>query len=76
VNGTEEGEIVSMGVWSDGNPYGIAEGLIYSFPVTCKGGKWTIVKGIARSEADTKLMKATEQELLDEKREATGNDKK
>ncbi len=32
-----------MGVYSDGS-YGQPEGLIYSFPVTCKGGKWSIVQ--------------------------------
>ena len=31
--------VLSMGVYSDGS-YGVAEGLIYSFPVTCSGGDW------------------------------------
>lgn len=35
---------MSMGVYSDGS-YGIPEGLIYSFPVTCEKGEWSIVKG-------------------------------
>lgn len=43
VNGTPEGTWVSMGVYSDGS-YGQPEGLIYSFPVTCKDGKWSIVQ--------------------------------
>lgn len=33
-----------MGVYSDGS-YGIPAGLIYSFPVTCDKGEWSIVKG-------------------------------
>jgi hypothetical protein len=41
--GTPEGSWVSMGVYSDGS-YGQPEGLIYSFPVTCKDGKWSIVQ--------------------------------
>lgn len=38
--GTKPGEYVSMGVISDGNKYGVGKGLIYSFPVVCKGGEW------------------------------------
>lgn len=33
-----------MGVYSDGS-YNVPAGLIYSFPVTCKNGEWTIVQG-------------------------------
>lgn len=33
-----------MGVYSDGS-YGIQPGLIYSFPVTCDKGEWSIVEG-------------------------------
>lgn len=43
--GTEEGDWVSMGIYSDGS-YGIQEGLIYSYPCTCKDGDWTIVQGL------------------------------
>jgi len=59
-----------MGVWSNGNPYGIADGIFYSFPCTCKNGTWSIVPGLQCSEESKKLMKATEQELLEEKKEA------
>jgi len=34
--GTKEGHHVAMAVWSDGNPYGIEDGIFYSFPVKCK----------------------------------------
>mmetsp|Transcript_4998 Transcript_4998/g.9915 ORF Transcript_4998/g.9915 Transcript_4998/m.9915 type:complete len:115 (+) Transcript_4998:912-1256(+) len=68
--GTAPGEHVSMGVWSNGNPYGIADGIFYSFPCTCKNGTWSIVPGLQCSEESKKLMKATEQELLEEKKEA------
>ena len=44
IHGSPRGEWVSMGVISDGS-YGVPEGLMYSFPVTCKGGKWKIVQG-------------------------------
>ncbi|HEV8296425.1 MAG TPA: malate dehydrogenase [Acidimicrobiales bacterium] len=43
--GTAEGDWVSMAVHSDGS-YGVPRGLISSFPCTCAGGKWKIVKGL------------------------------
>jgi malate dehydrogenase len=65
VSGTD-GETVSMGVYSDGS-YGIAEGLIYSFPCTCENGQWKIVQGLSISEFSTGKMLATEQELIEER---------
>ncbi len=58
--------ILSMGVYSDGS-YGIEEGLIYSFPVTCKNGDWSIVQGIELNDFSLERMKATETELQEEK---------
>lgn len=37
---------ISFGAWSNKNPYGVPEGLYYSFPVTVKNRKWDIVKGL------------------------------
>jgi hypothetical protein len=42
--GTPRGGWVSMGVVSDGS-YGITPGLVFSYPVTCSKGSWSIVKG-------------------------------
>ena len=64
--GTTEGDWVSMGVYSDGS-YGIAEGLIYSFPCTCAGGDWTIVQGLEINDFSRAKMTATEQELTEER---------
>ena len=64
--GTTEGDWVSMGVYSDGS-YGIAEGLIYSFPCTCAGGDWTIVQGLEINDFSRAKMIATEQELTEER---------
>ena len=58
--------ILSMGVYSDGS-YGVTEGLIYSFPVRCKGGDWEIVQGIEISDFSQGKMDATEQELTEER---------
>jgi malate dehydrogenase len=66
VFGTKDGEFVSMGVAS-GQHYGITEELIYSFPVTCKGGKWTVVDGLAISDFAREKMEATKKELVEER---------
>ena len=58
--------VVSMGVYSDGS-YGVAEGLIYSFPVTCQGGDWSIVQGVEVNEFSQEKMDATAIELAEER---------
>jgi len=64
--GTPPGDFVSMAVPSDGS-YGIPEGIIYSYPVTCSGGRYTIVQGLAIDEYSRGKMDATHQELLEER---------
>lgn len=65
--GTDENDWVSMGVYSNGE-YGIAKGLIYSFPCTCKDGDWSIVEGVdVSSDFSKEKMAATEQELSEER---------
>jgi malate dehydrogenase len=66
VKGSRDGDWVSMGVPSDGS-YGIPEGVLYGYPVTCKGGKYEIVKGIEISDFARKRMDATLKELLEER---------
>lgn len=58
--------IVSMAVYSDGS-YGIEQGLIYSFPCTCKGGDWSIVQGLTINEFSQGKMTDTETELREER---------
>ena len=64
--GTAPGDWVSMGVYSDGS-YGIAQGLIYSFPCVCKDGDWQIVQGAEINDFSRAKMAATEQELTEER---------
>ncbi len=66
VQGTAEGDWVSMGIPSDGS-YGIAPGVIYSYPVTCKDGKYSIVQGLEIDAFSRAKMDATHQELLEER---------
>ncbi|MBI5919676.1 MAG: malate dehydrogenase [Nitrosomonadales bacterium] len=57
---------VTMSVPSDGS-YGIPEGVIYGFPVTCRNGHYHIVQGLPISELGAKHMRESLQELLDER---------
>ena len=66
VNGTAEGDWVSMAVPSDGS-YGIAEGVIYSYPVTTAGGEYSIVQGLDISAFSRGRMDASHTELLEER---------
>lgn len=61
-----------MGVISDGNPYGVKDGLIYSFPVVCKGGEWQIVGGLNINDFAKDKFKVTEDELVEERKMALG----
>jgi len=64
--GTAEGDWVSMAVPSDGS-YGIAPGVVYSYPCTCKGGAWEIVQGLAIADFSRQKMEATDRELREER---------
>jgi len=64
--GTPDGEYTSMGIPSDGS-YGVEPGIIYSYPVTCGNGEYSIVQGLDIDEFSQNLMDATEQELREER---------
>ncbi|HZU40661.1 MAG TPA: malate dehydrogenase [Solirubrobacteraceae bacterium] len=66
VLGTPEGDWVSMAIPSDGS-YGVAEGVISSFPVTCSGGTYEIVQGLDIDDFSRQRIDATVKELLDER---------
>ncbi|MEV7278499.1 malate dehydrogenase [Streptomyces sp. NPDC093111] len=66
VNGTAEGNWTSMGVPSDGS-YGVPEGLISSFPVTCKDGNYEIVQGLEINEFSRTRIDASVKELSEER---------
>ena len=65
VDGTAGDDWTSMSVPSDGS-YGIQEGLIYSFPVVCKGGDYEIVQGLEVDDFIAGKMKESEKELQEE----------
>ncbi|MCL1980618.1 MAG: malate dehydrogenase, partial [Proteobacteria bacterium] len=61
------GQWVSMGVFSKGNPYGVDEDLIFAFPIVCENGDWKIVTGLEISDYSREMIKKTEAELQSER---------
>jgi malate dehydrogenase len=66
VLGTPQGDWVSMAVPSDGS-YGVQEGLISGFPVTCSGGAYEIVQGLELSDFSRSRIDASVAELAEER---------
>ncbi len=64
--GTPADDWVSMGIPADGS-YGIKEGVVYSYPVTCRDGRYQIVQGLSIDEFSRARMSATEAELREER---------
>jgi malate dehydrogenase len=71
VLGTPTGDWTSAAVPSDGS-YGVAEGVISSFPVTSKNGKWEIVQGLEIDEFSRGRIDASVQELVEEREAVKG----
>lgn len=67
IYGTPGEEIISMAVPSDGS-YGVKEGLIFSYPVRCREGKYQIIQGLKIDEFSQKLLNLTEAELREERK--------
>lgn len=66
VNGTAAGDWTSMGIPSDGS-YGVPEGIISSFPVTTKDGRYEIVQGLDINEFSRARIDASVAELVEER---------
>ena len=66
VQGTAKDDWTSMGIPADGS-YGISEGILYSYPVTCSGGEYQIVEGLETGDFSREKMVITEEELRDER---------
>jgi malate dehydrogenase len=64
--GTPEDDWVSMAIPSDGH-YGVGAGLMYSFPVTVRDGRISVVEGLAVDDGIRRRMAASEEELLEER---------
>jgi malate dehydrogenase len=66
LDGSPEGDWVSMAVVSDGS-YGVQEGLISSFPVTTSGGDWSIVPDLDIDDFSRARIDASVAELAEER---------
>jgi malate dehydrogenase len=66
VHGTPEGDWVSMAIPSGGG-YGVREGVFYSYPVTCRNGRYELVQDLEIDAFSRERMKATEGELFEER---------
>jgi malate dehydrogenase len=64
--GSPQGQLVSMAVASDGS-YGIAEGVVYSYPVTCTAGSYSIIQDLDINDDCSARMKTSYEELLEER---------
>jgi malate dehydrogenase len=64
--GTPDGDWVSMAIPSDGS-YGIKEGVIFGYPVTCKDGTYCIVQGLDINAFSQARLDATDKELREER---------
>ncbi|MBA2323664.1 MAG: malate dehydrogenase [Pseudonocardiales bacterium] len=71
VNGTPEGDWTSAAIPSDGS-YGVAEGIISSFPVTSSGGAWQIVQGLEIDPFSRGKIDASVAELIEEREAVKG----
>ena len=69
--GTPEGDWVSMAIPSDGS-YGVPEGLMSSFPVTCSGGDYSVVQGLDIDDFSQGRIDATVAELAEERDTVAG----
>ncbi len=66
-SGTPAGEWTSAAVWTDGQHYGVPEGLVCSFPVTSDGGGWSIVDGLDIDPVSRRYIDRSVAELLEER---------
>jgi len=64
--GTPGEDWVSMAIPADGS-YDIEAGIIYSYPCRCSQGKYEIVQGLDISDFSRERMRATEDELREER---------
>ena len=71
MQGTPQGDWVSMGVPSDGS-YGVPTGLISSFPCVCRDGGWQIVQGLDIDDYSRGKIDLSVAELIEERDAVAG----
>jgi malate dehydrogenase len=68
--GTPCGEVVSMGMVSEGKYYGVIPDLVFSFPVTCCHGEYKVVENLPLDKYSEEMIKTSEKELSSERSDA------
>ena len=66
MHGTPEGDWTSMAVHADGR-YGVADGVVYSHPVTCADGDYSVVEGLEINDFSRERMSVSDDELREER---------
>ena len=69
--GSPENDWVSMAIPSDGS-YGISEGIIFSFPIVCQNGGYSIVQDLVLDNYSLESIRHSEKELLEEREAIKG----
>lgn len=64
--GSSKDDWLSMAIPSDGS-YGVSKGIMFSYPVICSGGEYSIIQGLDLDEFSLESIKVSEQELIEER---------
>ena len=56
-----------MGITSESSSYGVKPGVVFSYPVTCANGDWSIVEDLPIDDFSQSKLDATEAELFEER---------
>ena len=64
--GSPKDDWLSMAIPSDGS-YGVSKGIMFSYPVICSGGEYSIIQGLDLDEFSLESIKVSEQELIEER---------
>jgi malate dehydrogenase len=71
VQGTADGDWVSMGVPTDGS-HGVEEGIVAGLPCSCAGGEWSVVEGLEIPDFSRGRIDASVEELKAERDAVAG----
>ncbi|XP_025748491.1 putative malate dehydrogenase 1B isoform X1 [Callorhinus ursinus] len=71
-HGSPPGEIVSLGVLSEGQ-FGIPEGIVFSMPVKFENGTWVVLTDLKDTEISEQIMTRMTSDLIQEKLVALGD---
>ncbi|XP_058405683.1 putative malate dehydrogenase 1B isoform X2 [Diceros bicornis minor] len=71
-HGSPPGEVVSLGVLSEGQ-FGVPEGIVFSMPVKFENGTWEVLTDLKNIEINERIMTRMTSDLIQEKLVALGD---